>query len=128
MGQGLNPSKKVRVVEYDFARDGGALGVINLRGATLPKNAVLTSALVDVHTAVAGGAGSTISIDLASESDVRGALPLTNYTTGIKACNQNGTATNAIKLTEPKMPTITIGELPLTAGRFNVILEYVISD
>ena len=46
--QGLEPAKRVAYFEYDFARDGGAVGDIAMRGDSLPEGAIVTSGMVHV--------------------------------------------------------------------------------
>lgn len=120
------------VLRYDFAKQGGAIGAISLvneagKPWTLPKGAVVTGCVIDVATTPLG-ASSTISIGTgASAVDLKGATAIASYT-GLVACVPVGTAATSIKLAADVLPTITVAVGALTAGKFNVLVQYTISD
>ena len=69
--QGLEPAKRVAYFEYDFARDGGAVGDIAMRGDALPEGAIITSGMVQVIAAVtSGGAATAIRVTTAGTRPV----------------------------------------------------------
>lgn len=125
--QGLDPSKKVAYFEYDFALDGGAVGTIALRGDRLPNDAVVTSGMIHVNTAVTSGGAPTTTLGVETAVDVlastlKAALALNALLDTVPA----GTAATAIRTTTAgKGITMTIGVAALTAGKFTVALEYL---
>lgn len=124
-------------VQYDFAQQGGAVGTVNLLvpktpggpGAlkgTLPKNALIIGCYIDVLTP-ATGAGSIALGTGQTTVDLKAATAAASYT-GIVACIPTGSAASSIKLTADRIPTATISVGTITAGKFNVLIEYVLSD
>lgn len=126
-------------VQYDFAKQGGAVGTIILPipkspgfvGAPfgfLPKNSVIVGCYIDVLTAGTTSAGGTIAISTGQAgADLKAATAAASYT-GILACIPTGTAASAIKITADAKPSIAIATGAITAGKFNLIIEYVLSD
>lgn len=124
---------------YDFSVSGGALGVLKLPiaktpasssqvSATLPKGAIVVGCYIDVITTPTSGGSATISIGTGqTATDILGATAIASYT-GIVACTPTGSAATAIKLTADRVPTITIAVAALTAGKFNVHIQYALSD
>jgi len=117
---------------YDFSVRGGAVGDIALNGEPLPKNAVIWDGVVDVITPLTGGASATAAVstsqsanDLITAADITGA-PWS--TTGSKALVPVGTAAASIKLTAERHPKLVVGTADLTAGKFNLFIEYYLSD
>ncbi len=130
------------VVQYDFAKSGGAVSTINLRYpvtpgvpggaplAYLPKNAVVTGCIIDVLTAPTSGSSATIAIGTGQAgNDLKVAAAYSGFS-GLMACVPVEDAAHSIKLTADRIPTITIGGLsaPLTAGKINVLIKYILSD
>lgn len=117
---------------YDFSARGGAVGDIVLAGTPLPKNAIVWDGVVDVITPLTGGAGATAAVstaqsanDLITAADVTGA-PWS--TAGSKALVPVGTAAASIKMTADRSPKLVIATNDLTAGKFNLFIEYYLSD
>lgn len=117
---------------YDFDVEGGAVGDITLRGTPLPSKAIVWDGVVDVITPLTGGAGATAAVatpqsanDLITAAAVGGA-PWS--TTGSKALTPVGTAAASIKLTAERKPKLTVAVNDLTAGKFNLFIEYYLSD
>ena len=52
---GRNPGRRTLTYEYDFAREGGAISTFFLRGPSLPENAILVDAYLDVLTVPTSG-------------------------------------------------------------------------
>jgi hypothetical protein len=129
------------VVQYDFSIDGGAVasGGIKLRSpltqgsagsvsATLPKGSVIIGCYVDVITAGTTSASGTMAISSGQGAgDLVTATAAASYT-GIVACTPVGTAATAIKLTADSVPYAVIATGALTAGKWNVHIQYVLSD
>lgn len=118
--------------QYDFDIHGGVTGNIVLSGEPLPIKAIVWEGVVDVITALTGGAGATAAVstaqaanDLITAADITGA-PWS--TTGLKALVPVGDAANGIKMTAERAPKLVIGTADLTAGKFNLFIEYYLSD
>ena len=127
MPTGLNTKKSVRIVHYDFNKHDGLVGSMNLQGATIPEDAIVTSAVVDVLTPVTGGEGAKISLGLEDVDDLKAEVAIASVT-DICACVPNGSASNMVKTTKSCPVKMVVSGAPLTGGEFNVILEYIISD
>ncbi len=117
---------------YDYDVEGGATSTITLRGTPLPKNAIVWDGVVDVITALTSATSATAAVttsqsanDLITAADVSGA-PWS--TTGSKALVPVGTAAASIKMTAERKPAVVIGTGTLTAGKFNLFIEYYLSD
>lgn len=119
-------------LQYNFADQGGTIGAINLRGedgksARLPKGAIIRDCIIDVVTTPVG-ATATIAIGTGqAANDLKAALAVASYT-GLVACVPVGTAASAIKLTADRTPTMTVATAALTAGKFYVLVDYVLSS
>lgn len=125
---GLDNRKRVLLVEYDFAKDGGAVGDITLRGGKLPAGAVVTSGVIDVQTAVTGGTNATGALKVETANDVYAAAAVTSgWTAGLKDTVPVGAAAAMIKTTAASAVVLTVGTAALTAGKFVVALEYYIT-
>lgn len=131
---------RVMKVQYDFAKLGGAIqtgtkllvpatpGGPGATFATLPKNALIVGCYIDVVTPATTSASGTIALGTGQTNvDLKAALAAASYT-GIVACIPTGTAASAIKLTADASPTFSIATGAITAGKFNVLIEYVLSD
>ena len=126
--QGLENYKQVAYAEYDFAKDGGAVGDITLRGGVLPAGAYITKAWLDVVTAVTSGGAATIALKSKASGDL---LPATGKATF--AADQTmalGPAINGGSLVGPTTDNTyikaTVAAAALTAGKFTVIAEYIV--
>lgn len=128
----VRQSKLVMIGTYDFSVSGGAVGVISLldcnsRAATLPKGAIITSAYIDVLTAPTSGGSATIAVGTGqAANDLKAALAIASYT-GIVAGIPVGSAATAVKLTADGQLQISIATAALTAGKLNVIVEFMVS-
>lgn len=130
---------RVLKVQYDFAKLGGAIGTKNLlvpatpggpgaASATLPKNALIVGCYIDVTTAATTSASGTIALGTGQTGvDLKAALAAASYT-GIVACIPTGSAASVIKLTADSVPSFTIATGAITGGKFNVVIEYILSD
>lgn len=120
-------------LQYSFAVQGGAIGAINLVGedgkaAKLPKGAIVRDCLIDVVTAPTSGGAATIAFGTGqAANDLKAATAIASIT-GLVACVPVGTAATAIKLTLDRTPTITVAAFALTAGKFYVHIEYLMSS
>lgn len=127
---GLENRKYVAQFEYDFNRDGGAVGDITLRGASLPDGALIDIGKVFVNAQVTSGGLATLALKLVSSDDVLAASPVAGFTANaIMDTVPNGTAANAVRVTTNGTKLIlTVGTAALTAGKFTACLEYYIVD
>lgn len=126
--QGLENAKKVKYWEYDFSKEGGAVGDITLRGGYLPAGAIVTSGVVHVQTAVTSGGAATVALKLASAGDVLAATAKGSLTANALIDTvPDGTAANMIRLTANAQLTATVAVAALTAGKIVVALEYVVT-
>lgn len=128
---GLQVAKIARAT-YDFAVDGGAIGAIGL-GVTIPDNAIIKSAVYDVITTLtSSGDTATIALHIQSADDVVIAVAIgtgTPWDAGLRAAiPDGGLVTNMFKTTVPREITATIAVEAVTAGKFHLYVEYVVSD
>ncbi|NET97612.1 hypothetical protein, partial [Okeania sp. SIO1H2] len=65
---------------YDFAIHGGAISTITLDTATIPDNAIITGAYVDVLTDPTSGGSATIALGLNTTTDVLAATAIASVT------------------------------------------------
>lgn len=128
------------VLQYSFAVDGGAITTgKNLRvpatsgspgevSGKLPKGAIVVGCFIDVLTAGTTSASGTMALTTGkAANDIIGATAAASYT-GIVACTPVGTAATVIKLTADVTPQFVIATGALTAGKWNIHIQYVLSD
>jgi hypothetical protein len=131
--------KKIQVLKgtYDFSVVGGSAGTAyNLKDtdgkdAKIPANAVITDCVIDVVTAPTSGGSATISIGTgiaATNVDLKAATAYGSYS-GLVACIPTGSAATMIKTSSEVTPALSIGAAAaLTAGKINVLLQYILSQ
>lgn len=126
-------SEQIMIAQYDFSKSGGAIGNINLldpltgKAAQLPNGGVIIYAFIDVLTAPSVGGGPTIAISSGqSAADLKAATASSSYA-GLVAANPVNSAATSIKMTADRTMSIAIATAALTSGKFNVIVEYVLS-
>lgn len=116
---------------YDFSKQGGTEGDITLAGEPLPKNAIVWDGVVDVITPLEG-VGATAAVSTSqSADDLIAAAAISGApwsTAGSKALVPVGDAANSIKMTAERAPKLVIASADLTAGKFNLFIEYYLSD
>jgi hypothetical protein len=128
------------VVQYSFAVDGGAISTKTVMrtpatqtspqepNGTLPKGAVVIGCYIDVITAGTTSASGTMALSTGqSAGDLKAATAAASYT-GIVACIPVQTAATAIKITADSKPYYAIATGALTAGKWNLHIQYVLSD
>jgi hypothetical protein len=118
--------------KYDFALQGGAISTVNLvdedgKACVVPKGAVIRDVLIDVITAGTTGTGATMALTAQSAGDLKAALAAASYT-GLVAGIPVGTTATAIKLTADRTLQATIATGTFTAGKWYVLIEYILSD
>jgi hypothetical protein len=117
---------------YDFSVSGGAVGAISLldengKAAVIPNKAIITDSMIDVITAPTSGGSATIALGANTTTDLKAATAIASYT-GIVAGVPVGTAATAVKTTADRTVTATIAVAALTAGKFYVMVEYILSE
>lgn len=124
----LQNRKYVAQAGYDFAKDGGAVGDITLRGLSLPAGAVVDIGKLDVQTSLTSGGAATAALKLVNAADVLAETAMAGLAAGVKDLVPDGTAANTVKTTANTKLVLTVGTAALTAGKFVVCLEYYITD
>lgn len=129
----MKHSVKVLKATFDFAVLGGAVGTYTLRGedgkpVVIPQKAIVVNCLIDVITQGATAASGTIAIGTGqAANDLKAALAAASYT-GLVACVPVGSAATSIKMTADRTMTAAIATGAITAGKFNVLVHYIISE
>ncbi len=116
------------VAEYNFGRQGGAVGTITLAHDPLPVGAIVTNCYLEVLTALTSGGAATVAVQIESADDLVSATAISGApwsTTGRKdTLVEPGTEAGYLKLTEVRQLALLVATADLTAGRFKVIIEY----
>jgi hypothetical protein len=120
---------------YDFTVLGGATGSIPLTqtNGPLPTNFIIQNAFIDVISGLTGGAGSTGALttgqgagDLVVATLIAG-VPYS--TTGVKVTIPLlGTIGTWIKTSAQRSPALVIAVNAVTAGKFNLWVEGIVSS
>lgn len=125
---------KVARATYDFAVDGGAISSIGL-GVTLPDNAIVTRTYIQVITTLTSSTdAATIALTIPTDdvAGLRAATAIssgTSWDAGFKDGIQDGVIANfSEQCAAEREITATIAEEAVTAGKFIVFCEYIISD
>lgn len=135
LGTLLAKTKNVVVGKYSFAVQGGAVGNINLlRDLTdthstvvLPDNAVIRNVYVDVLTQPTSSSAASVSVGAVSDGDLVASTAKGSFT-GILDGVPANTAVTTIKLAADKTVYAKVITTALTAGKFNVYIEYALGD
>lgn len=134
LGLVLKEQLGVAIGSYSFAVQGGAIGTINLRDGDgkalkLPANAIIKNVVIDVITAPTSGGSATIAVTAVSSGDLLAATAIGSLTAGrYQGIPDDATVADMIKLTSEKTLSIAVAVAALTAGKFNVLVEYVVSE
>lgn len=113
-------SQKETVV-YDFDKDGGAQGTLDLT-KKLPKDSVVTAVYAYEETALASGGAATLQL-LAASTDLTDAEAFATGFTGDDSLALASTAT-AIGLSATSELKLTIAGADLTAGKVHFTVVY----
>ncbi len=117
------------ILDYDFARDGGALGDIALTGDTVPTGAYITDAQILTVTPLTSGGAATVAVTVEGAADVNAADVLGGApwsAAGVYLGDKFGAPDAGVLTTADRTPKITIGVAGLTAGKFYLLLTYYI--
>lgn len=134
---GFMKMARVSVAYTDLT--GAGTGVAYVSGTTIPDNAIVYQAIIDVTTTFAGDGddGSTISIGIEDQSvDTVAAIAISNganpWDAGLHAAIQVGTAATAVKNTAARQVAVTWTaagtDTTLTAGAMDVFVFYMVSS
>lgn len=129
LGTLLNNNKNVVKAQYDYSTHGGAVGDISITGVTIPINALVTRAWLDVLTQPASsGNTASVAVKVQGAADLYAATSVGSLTAGRKDGIPQDAASQIIKLTAERTPAITVSTQALTAGKINIFIEYMVSD
>ena len=119
---------------YDFSKQGGAVGTMNLldcngHPASLPMGAVITDTIIDVIVAPTSGGSATVALSSGvTAADLKAATAIASLPVGLAAGTQIGTLATYLKLTaDSSYMQMTIGTAPLTAGKMIFAVEFYVS-
>ncbi len=126
---GLENRLKSCICYYDFAKEGGAVGDIALRGGALPSGAIVHSGLVTIQTAVTSGGSATVALKLESAGDVLAATAKASLISpGVAVVPVITDASKWILTTGAVQVVATVAVAALTAGKLIVELFYTLND
>lgn len=124
-------AKRSVAARYDFAVHGGAVGAVPLR-VSLPSGAIVTNAFLRVRTAPTSGGSATISLGIEGAADLVAATAISSApwsTTGLKLCIPDAaTVADQFITTAVREITATIATAALTAGAFDVFVDYYMNE
>ena len=131
---GIHPHLIARAT-YDFAEHGGAISTIGL-GVTLPDNAIVIRSWYEVITTLTSATdAATVAVDIPVDdpAGIVAAIAISDvsnpWDAGLHEGIQTGTAANAsVKTTLARELSVTIAVEAVTAGKFILFCEYVVSD
>jgi hypothetical protein len=131
LGDLLNKTKNTARLRYDFAVNAGAVGSMNLLDEngdlfTLPSGAIITQVYIDIITAcVSTSNDGTIALKANVANDLLSAVDADTLS-GITAGVPVGTAATMVKCTAARNIVLSIAVHALTAGKFDVYIDYVL--
>lgn len=117
---------------YDFAVDGGAVSAIALLPSTdlIPLGAVILGGYIDVQTVpTSSSSTATIAVGVEAATDLQAAAVISGApwsTTGRKSITPVFTGASSVKTTAARNITATVAVQALTAGKFEVVLFYLV--
>jgi len=125
------PLPKTLEFQYDFADLGGAAGALTLTDAsdgaqTIPDNAVIRSVTLDALTTATSGGSATIALGYTGATTAF--IAATAYNNGEFDAGACTALTAAHKTTAAVSVIATVATADLTAGKFNVYVEYIEGD
>lgn len=128
LNQAGQPVENAIVAEYSFATDGGAVGDITLRGDTLPSGAHVTDVLILTETAITSGGAATVALKSEGAADLQSAAAITgapwNAAGSYRGDKFDAEAT-LVKTTADRAIVATVATAALTAGKFKVVVKYL---
>lgn len=132
LGSEINGLKNLKKCVFDFSIQGGAIGTLGLlddlgNPVSFPVGAIITRTFVNVITAVTSAGSATVALTIATAADVLAATAKASLGIGLSEGIQDGTVTHMIgPTTVAKTLSAVVAVAALTAGKFEVFVEYVI--
>lgn len=119
---GLDQHVEMIMQEYDFARDGGAIGDIPLRGPKVPNGFRVTSTFIETLTGITSGGLATIALKMNADGDLLADAAIAGFAAaGVDAGIPVGTAATAVKATDNRTIYLQVKVADLTAGKLRVV-------
>lgn len=117
---------------YDYSVQGGAVGSVNLKGRlgeniVIPNGAIIKRCVIDTVTSLASATGSVVQLSSKLVGDLKAFRNASAYS-GRENCVPDGTISTVIKLASDTTLTFQIASEALTAGKFNVFVEYYLAQ
>jgi len=139
LGTQLSNTRNLAVGKYSYAVQGGAVGNISLLNdlnagnvasnyTTIPDNAIIQNAWVDVLTQPTSSSAASIKVELVNDGDILGSTAKASFTGMLQGIPDAATIGDWIKLSADKVLKIEVVTTALTAGKFNVYIEYILGD
>lgn len=128
----LNGTTHTVVATFDTAVTANkAIGSHGL-GVYIPANAVIMGGFIDaLTTATSATDAATIAVKVEGTGDTVAAIAISDATNpwdaGLHAIKELNTAATMIKTTARREINVTTAVEALTAGKFNIVLRYVVS-
>lgn len=123
-------SIKVAKAVYNFANDGGAIGLITpKRTITIPDNAIIIGATLNSTTACTSSGAGTLAVGTSAGSSATSIKTATAVASLSADAVVNGTVTLAapVKMTAAGSVTVTVASFAFTAGVVEVSVYYVVA-
>lgn len=116
----LAGGEEMVTIEYDFAKDGGAVGALDL--LQVKEKTVLVDGWVEVLTTFTSGGSATLIVGRTGDTDaiVAGPLAVASITAG--TVHTDAAAVKKALAADDKI-LMTIGTAAMTAGRMRVVLK-----
>jgi hypothetical protein len=136
LGTLINKTKAVLIARYSYAVQGGSTAadislLTDLKNtksyAVLPAKAVVTNVWIDPSSAVTAAGSATVAIKAVGAGDLLGATAKAAFSGYIQGV-PTGATTTFVTLTTAKTVKATVATSPLTAGKFDVVIEYIIGN
>jgi hypothetical protein len=110
--------KTIRGV-YDFSKQGGAVSAITLTGVAVPQGTSIARVFFNPITTLTSGGSATIALAIGGVA-VKAATAFDNaaYTT------KNLLYSTGSPTTSAAAATVTIATAAITAGKFEIVIEY----
>lgn len=125
----LENALRVAQFEYDFSRDGGAIGDILLGTKILPGGAKVLYGFVDVQDVVTSGGSATIALSVTGAGDILAATAVASFSANaLLDCVPDYTAANMVIVAASAQVTMAVAVAALTDGKFNVNLVYLVTE
>jgi len=116
---GLTAGIQIAKADYDFARDGGAVGVIALPGDTIPIGAIAFHTIIQVTDAIVQSGSPDNPVGTWETA------PLANLSAADYWVNEDASPNNMAPQTATRPLVIIVTTQPITAGKFTVWVFYL---